>query len=240
MKQKIIRKILQYIFKYYRKNYRNFFPRYWSNDELKKISHFFRGDLLHVSAGKDLDKEGKEYKTYFNNIKNYFITNHKLEYSNDDTVKEFYLNLEEDLPENLCNRKFDVVFSHTVLEHIFKIDKAIDNLTMLSDDIIITIVPFIQSYHAQEHFNDFWRFSPFALKKMFENKGFTTIYVSWNEDILGNIYVFHVCSSKPQKWNNITNLYNITKTDKGPGYLRAKAISNNTIQKDCIINNILD
>ena len=34
-------------------------PRYWSNEELKKFAHLFKGSVINVSAWKDVDKQGK-------------------------------------------------------------------------------------------------------------------------------------------------------------------------------------
>ena len=52
-------------------------PRIWSNQELKKFSHLFKGDVVNVSGWRDIDKEGLHYKDYFRNAKNYTITNFK-------------------------------------------------------------------------------------------------------------------------------------------------------------------
>lgn len=68
-------------------------------------------------------------------------------------------------------QKFDVVFTHTVLEHIFNIFIAIKNLCMLSRDVIITVIPFIQPVHiCNSKTNscfDYWRFTPYCLDALF-------------------------------------------------------------------------
>ena len=39
-------------------------PRIWSNNELKKFSDLFRGDIVNISAWRDEDKEGKQIRDY--------------------------------------------------------------------------------------------------------------------------------------------------------------------------------
>ena len=41
--------------------------RIWSNQELRKFSHLFRGKVINVSGWKDCDKEGHIYRDYFSN-----------------------------------------------------------------------------------------------------------------------------------------------------------------------------
>ena len=50
-------------------------PRIWSNQELKKFSEHFHGDVINVSGWKDFDKVNSFYKEYFINCRNYFVSN---------------------------------------------------------------------------------------------------------------------------------------------------------------------
>lgn len=68
----------------------------------------------------------------------------------------------EDINQELIG-KYDVVFNHTTLEHIFKVEKASQNLCLMSKDIVIVIVPFLQEQHAE--YGDYWRFTPLTIKK---------------------------------------------------------------------------
>jgi len=95
--------------------------RTWSNIELKKIAPIFEGDVVNVSGWEDKDKDGGFYKDYFVNASNYFITNYSQHMPDRDN--EIELDLEENLSSNL-KEKFDVVFSHTILEHIYEVKKA--------------------------------------------------------------------------------------------------------------------
>jgi hypothetical protein len=99
-------------------------PRLWSNQELRKIAHFFKGRVVNVSAWKDEDKEGGRYQDYFINSSNYSITNFKADANGEQGYEnETFLDLEQDLPPEL-ERNYDVVFNHTTLEHIYEARKA--------------------------------------------------------------------------------------------------------------------
>ena len=86
-------------------------PRVWSNRELKKFAHLFEGDVVNVSGWQDKDKEGDEYRNYFTKKRSYTITNYKTEARGfQGRVGEIFLDLEQDLPEDLKG-KFDVVLT---------------------------------------------------------------------------------------------------------------------------------
>ncbi len=173
-------------------------PRIWSNRELEKFAHLFGGDVVNVSGWKDIDKEGRHYKDYFSKAGSYTITNYKSEargfqgYSN-----EIFLDLEKDLPSDLY-RRFDVVFNHTTLEHIYSVQKAFSNLCNLSRDIVILVLPFLQQYHST--FGDYWRFTPLAIKRMFEDNGYALLYQSFNSHKRSSVYTFTIASRNPEKW----------------------------------------
>jgi len=103
-------------------------PRLWSNRELEKYAHLFQGKVVNVSGWKDIDKDGRYYRDYFIGADSYTITNYKSEARGFQGIEgELFLDLEEDLPENLIS-EFDVVFNHTTLEHIYEARKAFKNL----------------------------------------------------------------------------------------------------------------
>jgi hypothetical protein len=209
-------------------------PRIWSNDELKKFANLFDGDIVNVSAWKDEDKEGKKYKDYFINAKSYSITNYKKEARGfQGTEGEIFLNLEESLPNNLIN-KFDVVFNHTVLEHVYDFKKSFENLCLMSRDIVIIIVPFLQEMHSD--YGDYWRFTPLAIKNMFEENSMEVIYSSFNEHKKSSVYLFFIASKKPGKWDKIKNEFfyeNRSKVFFGGKYqyVGSRSISNSFLFK---------
>lgn len=174
-------------------------PRKWSNKELKKFAHLFNGKIINVSAWRDEDKEGKKYKDYFINANEYYISNVEGYRGYSGLENEIYLNLEEDLSENL-EEKFDVVFNHTTLEHILDISKAFDNLVKLTKDILILVVPYVQDQHESKDYGDYWRFTPLGIVKNLERRGMKVIYLSKTPYKNTSTYLFVIASKKPEKW----------------------------------------
>jgi len=177
-------------------------PRIWSNRELEKFAHLFSGKAVNVSGWKDMDKEGKKYRDYFSNISEYWITNYKSEARGfqGNQENEIFLDLEQDLDESM-HGKFDVVFNHTVLEHIFDVNKTFENLCHLSNDIVIVVVPFLQEQHAD--YGDYWRFTPLAVEKLFQRNNIDMIYINYNDNKDNSIYIFAIGAKNKQKWKQI-------------------------------------
>jgi hypothetical protein len=217
---------LRSMYKFWRKTNRHSNARLWSNDELKKLTPFLTGDIINVSAGRDGNKDGGTYKSFFTNASSYTITNYNKEFPDDAEYREIALDLNKPIEaSSVLFAKYDVVFTHTVLEHVYQINTAIENLCKISKDIIITIIPYIQSYHQEEPiYHDYWRISPYALINLFNESAFQTIYMNWNNDPLGNIYIFHVASRNPEKWASIKSLQH--HNQYGPGYDRQLLLSN--------------
>ena len=220
-------RILYHIYK--KINIREFNARKWSNDELRKFANLFSGQIINVSAGEDKDKEGDFYKNYFKQASSYSISNYRK--LNDDDI-ELDLNVPISNGELLGN--FDVVFSHTVLEHVYNLKIAIGNLCALSNDIVITVVPFLQAFHHEEDiYHDYWRISPYALVQLFNENSFKTLYINWNNDYLGNIYIFCITSKVPEKWKIIREMCSYCRY--GPGYFRQTLLSNSNILQNSMI-----
>lgn len=178
-------------------------PRRWSNTELKKIGPVFKGEMINVSGWDDRDKQGGSYKSYFTGCSAYYISNFAgtRGLSDAGAVTNFEIDLEKDLNRELVNR-FDVVFNHTTLEHVFDVFKAFENLCLMSRDIVIIVLPFTQQIHTSDSFSDYWRFTPMAIKKLFERNGLTVIYEAANNDSDCSNYVLSVGSRNPQNWKN--------------------------------------
>jgi hypothetical protein len=172
--------------------------RRWSNAELRKFAGWFTGDVVNVSAWRDEDKSGGHYADYFANKSSYTITNYKREARGlQGLANELFLDLEAPLPPALAGR-FDVVFNHTALEHIYELQTAFTNLCAMSRDIVIIVVPWLQPYHGD--YGDYWRISPLAAQRMFEANGLLPLYVSFNEDPFASVYVFALGSRQPERW----------------------------------------
>ena len=185
--------------------------RIWSNEELKKFAHLLTGSVVNLSGWEDMDKQGKRYKDYFVNSDEYMVTNFTPSHAANG-IQEIILNLEADLDSSLVNR-FDVVLSHTNLEHIFNVFKATENHCLMTRDIVIIIVPFIQQQHETTEFNDYWRFTPTCLRKLYEQNGLTTIYESFTNEPHKVNYILSVGSKQPEKW-----------VGKFPGFTELKQI----------------
>ena len=99
--------------------------RIWSNNELRRVAPLFEGLIVNVSAGTDEDKEGGCYLDYFSKAQGYEMTNNSPGAFRgfEGRENEHLVDLESELPSQL-RRRYDVVFNHTTLEHIFNLKRA--------------------------------------------------------------------------------------------------------------------
>jgi hypothetical protein len=173
--------------------------RLWSNQELRRFSAELRGAVVNVSGSHDLDKEGRRYRDYFTGASSYHITNYKGFRGNTGAEGEIFLDLSQDLPAELEGR-FDVVFNHTTLEHIYDTHTAFHNLCRMSRDLVIVVVPFAQVTHWSESFGDFWRFTPMGLRRMYEENHLTVVHEAAGPRRGEPIYLLFVGSRHPDRW----------------------------------------
>jgi hypothetical protein len=171
----------------------------WSNEELARIAPFFDGDVVNVSAWQDSDKVSRRYRDYFTGARSYAITNYAGFRGYGGREGEFELDLTADLPEGLRER-FDVVFNHTTLEHVFEVRRAFANLCAMSRDVVIVVVPFSQVQHESESWKDFWRFTPTCLRELYRENGFGVVYEAANSPRNAAIYLLFVGSRRAEKW----------------------------------------
>lgn len=173
-------------------------PRLWSNRELARVGHLFKGDVVNVSAWRDEDKAGRHYRDYFPLARTYSLTNYKSDMRGyQDQPGEIFLDLEQDLPAALFD-KFDVVYNHTTLEHVYDFRRAFANLCAMSRDALIVVVPWLQPAHGD--YGDYWRFSPTAIARLCFDHGLTPARITWNEHPGASVYVFAVAVRDPEKW----------------------------------------
>jgi len=185
--------------------------RIWSNRELERIAKLFSGDVVNVSGAGDQDKEGRLYSDYFTNKHSYFITN----FSGDDGYQgrsnEILLDITTELPEELKQR-FDVVFNHTTLEHVFDVFQAFKNLCSLSKDVVIVVVPFSQIQHPiNKSYGDYWRLAPDAIRRLFQENNLHVVYESESPYVDAAVYLFFVGSRYPDKWKKVFPHYTSIK-----------------------------
>ncbi len=173
--------------------------RFCSNRELRKVSALFGGDVVNVSGWRDEDNEGYHYRDYFGRATSYTITNYCGEKGYQNQGGEILLDISQPLADSLRNR-FDVVFNHTTLEHVFDCQLAFKNMAQMSRDVLVVVVPFCQCSHELESFKDYWRFTPSALRTMYEREGMTVIYEASNQHTGAASYLFFVGSRKPEQY----------------------------------------
>ncbi len=177
--------------------------RIWSNAELRRFAHLFSGEIANISAGEDIDKEGGYYRTYFSSCNKYTTTNYSFgSYRGfGGRPGELELDLTASIPSELKGR-FDAVYNHTTLEHIFDVRNAAANLCAMSRDIVILVVPFAQIQHQAESFGDYWRFTPTCIRALFKENGLEIVYESANNDLNAATYLFCIGSRHPDKWKD--------------------------------------
>ena len=202
--------------------------RIWSNTELAKFSHLFKGSVCNVSGWMDSARDGTKgrYRDYFPHCNRYTVTNYPgargySELAND--VDRIPLDITKPLPQELLSM-FDVVFNHTTLEHIYDIESAAKALSIMTRDLLVVVVPFMQEQHFDEgSYGDYWRFTPMAVCKLFQMNGVTPLYVSANDaQPWYPVYIFYIGTKQPDLWRphfdfNLESALN-HKTGSGLGY----------------------
>ncbi len=177
-------------------------PRRWSDEELRRFAPLFKGRVINVSGWKDIDHFGVRYKSLFTGATEYWVSNYG--HGDEKTFgvdNEVFIDLEKELPAGLAGT-FDVVFNHTVLEHVYRVQEAFANLCRLSRDVVIVVVPFLQQMHIDPAFGDYWRFTPMALANMYKDNGFTLLHLSYNNQPQTSVYLFAIGSKNPDRWRD--------------------------------------
>ena len=181
------------IFRKEKRRFRN--ARLWSNKILHEIGPKFTGDIINVSGWRDSDKNNKFYGSdYFVNASSYSISNwHTDSHGYEGVASNYLINLEEEINDEKLINNWDVVFNHTVLEHIFNVDNAFTSLCKISRKYVIVVVPFLQEDHTD--YGDYWRFTPRCLKKNFEKNNFKLVFISANDNKNDAIYIVAVAEN---------------------------------------------
>ncbi len=175
--------------------------REFSNAILRYYAPLFTGKVINVSGWNDSDFENGFYKTYFTKATKYFVSNAP----DCDTkgvgsyTNEILIDLEKVLDPGL-EKKFDVVFNHTTLEHVFDLDTAFRNLCLLSRDVVIIVVPTLQHIHTKSGFGDYNRPTPLGIAKYFEKYDFENVVIQSNEQPFSPIYCFAIATRKGSKY----------------------------------------
>lgn len=171
--------------------------RRWSNEFIRAIAPAVEGNVVNVSAWKDEDKEGRHYRDYFTAAASYTTTNYD-GWRGADTPADYSVDLLSPVPDELKGR-FDCVFNHTTLEHIYDCHRALLTLCDLSSDAVLIIVPWMQQLHGPED-GDFWRFSPYAMRRMLADNGFEVVAESAGPTSAKVQYLGHFAARDAAKW----------------------------------------
>lgn len=172
------------------------YPRAFSNALLRRYAPLFEGSALNVSGWDDRDQEGGFYRAYFSRCSAYAVSNAHTEKKGFGSmagsgIQEIELDLEKPLPDAL-KRRFDVVFNHTTLEHVFDVEVAFKNICELSRDVVILVVPVIQQIHIAPSYGDYWRITTMGIAQLFLRYGFEPLVMATNDQPLNPIYCFAI------------------------------------------------
>jgi hypothetical protein len=70
----------------------------------------------------------------------------------------------------------------------------------MSRDVVIVVLPFSQVQHKTDSYEDYWRFTPSCIRKMFRENGLEMVYEAESKLKKAAIYLLFVGSRNPQKW----------------------------------------
>jgi hypothetical protein len=105
-------------------------------------------------------------------------------------LTEYPLDLTKPLPKELY-QKFELVFNHTTLEHVYDNRLAFKNLCNMAKEAVMVVVPWVQQVHiAPGAYDDYWRYSPYAMEKQYEENGYSMVVCSHNNDFDTAVYLF--------------------------------------------------
>ena len=211
----ILNKIAKHLYKYSlslgRRSDKLNQHRLWSNAELAKFGNLCRGSVCNVSGWKDSARDGTtaRYRDYFPSCTSYTVTNYPGERGYNELeldTQQIPLDVTKPLPPELMSR-FDVVFNHTMLEHVYDVEVASETLSRMTKDLLIVIVPFMQEQHFDDgSYGDYWRFTPMAVCRLFQKNGVTPLYVTANDSQPWYpIYIFYIGSKHPDRWRSHFN-----------------------------------
>jgi SAM-dependent methyltransferase len=95
---------------------------------------------------------------------------------------DFLDRLHPDIVADICETKlppgeWDLIILSNTLEHVFEANKAIAECYRLlkKGGHLIVDIPFMYPYHGIPDYDDYWRFSPVALKRILELNGFRVL-----------------------------------------------------------------
>jgi len=192
-------------------------PRIWSNREIARVASSVTGDVVHVSAWLDEDKEGRTYRDYFSKARSYTTTNVGGQ-RGEGGDGDLHLDLSRPLPAEL-ERAVDLVFNHTTLEHVPAVDVAIDNLFAMARSEVLVVVPFMQVEHWESpSFGDYWRLTEHGLAQACLDRGFEILSLTSNHNPVWPIYYCLHARRRGGAAPPDEDLWSVTGTAEGFGF----------------------
>ena len=143
--------------------------RRWTDAIAADIARDSRGlKVLEIGSGRqDLGVDAYSVKKYFQD------TN---EFVQSDVNPEFGHRL-VDITDMSIDQEFDLIICMNVLEHVFDVHTAAENLrkALRPGGRLLVAVPHLYPYHDEPI--DFWRFTQHSLRELF--RGYTSVDVRW-------------------------------------------------------------
>jgi hypothetical protein len=116
-----------------------------------------------------------------------------------------YLDLDKPLPPKWVG-SFDVVFSHTVAEHVLDPCQTFGTIASLSRDVVIAVVPFSQGVHLTRSYGDYLRLTPLFFKRFLEERGFEILLCVSNDQPYFPVYTVIIASRFPERYREAYEL----------------------------------
>ena len=183
--------------------------RSWSNERLNYISKSLPKfeHAINVSGNLDSDKQSGVYRDYFQ-AESYEISSYPDDKAYSNPNAQITIDLDADTSQigKEIWQKYDLVFSHTVLEHVKNPFQAFQNLEKLlaPNGMLITIVPFIYKFHySGENFGDYWRYTPHSIDLLHKKSNLFTNLIEVGPDKGYEKYLISIASRE----NKIPKIY---------------------------------
>jgi hypothetical protein len=151
-----------------------------------KFKNILRYLNLVKTAGTVLDY-GSGDRPYEEMLNSYFEHYLAADFSDSNRIHaklpDIYINPDQTI--NISDSSVNCVFLTEVLEHIYKPAEALKeiNRVLVKDGFLIGTVPFFQGEHEIPW--DFFRYTYFALKKLFTEAGFEIVELEYVGDLIG-------------------------------------------------------
>jgi SAM-dependent methyltransferase len=143
--------------------------RKWTDAAVADLAKECAGlKVLEIGSGRqDLGEDAYSVKRYFDGI---------AEFVQSDVNPEFGHRI-VDIMDMSVDQEFDVIMCMNVLEHVFDVHTAAENLrkALRPGGRLVVAVPHIYPYHDEPI--DFWRFTEHSLRELF--RGYSAVEVRW-------------------------------------------------------------